>query len=217
MIWSGQGFSTPYGDIHYWTLSARPHSRGWPPDQNLLSTFLRQVQSRIVEVTKREQCEPEFFDGVEAPDPEQVFRERPDETLCTTISLRRTDECGRTLDTRKAHLGLEGVEHLLGAMVMTNGEVISDILSEGTEIPSDAFATVRERQSVCHPAATSDLRAGANCIRLLYHHCSSFSRIPSACRKSHSTAERRKINGLEGLGEKPGPSLPQTGTSFPTF
>jgi hypothetical protein len=35
--------TTPYGDIHHWTLSARPHSRGWPPDQNLLSTFLRQV------------------------------------------------------------------------------------------------------------------------------------------------------------------------------
>jgi hypothetical protein len=41
-------------------------------------------------------------------------------------------------------------------MVVANGEAISDILSDGTEIPSDAFATVRERQSVCLPAATFD-------------------------------------------------------------
>jgi hypothetical protein len=38
--------TTPYGDIRHWTLSARPHSRGWPPDQNLLSAFLRQVHNR---------------------------------------------------------------------------------------------------------------------------------------------------------------------------
>jgi hypothetical protein len=39
--------TTPYGDTHHWTLSARPHSRGWSADQNLLSIFLRQARRRV--------------------------------------------------------------------------------------------------------------------------------------------------------------------------
>jgi hypothetical protein len=94
----------------------------------------------VIDVTEGEQREPEFFDGGEGPDPEQVFLERSDEALCAAISLRRTDESWRALNAQEAHLGLEGVGHVLRAMIVTNGQAAGDILADGAEVPSYALA-----------------------------------------------------------------------------
>jgi hypothetical protein len=85
----------------------------------------------VVDVAEGEQREPEFFDGVEGLDPQQVLLERSDEALCAAISLRRTDECWRALNAQEAHLGLEGVGHVLRAMIVANRKAAGDILADG--------------------------------------------------------------------------------------
>ena len=92
----------------------------------------------VVDGAEHEQCEPELFEGVEGLDPEQVLLERSDEALRAAIVLGRWDERWRAPDAEEAHLRLEGVGHVLRAVIATNGKAAGDVLADGAEVPSHA-------------------------------------------------------------------------------
>jgi hypothetical protein len=45
-----------------------------------------------------------------------------DEAFGASLSLRGSDEGGRAVDAEKAHLGLEGIGHVLRAVVVADGQ-----------------------------------------------------------------------------------------------
>jgi hypothetical protein len=62
------------------------------------------------------------LDGGEAPDPEQVLLQYPDEALGAAIALGLTYEGGRRLDAEEGELGLEVVGDVLAAVVVAQLE-----------------------------------------------------------------------------------------------
>jgi hypothetical protein len=67
----------------------------------------------------------EILVGIEGPDPQQAFRQCADEAFGAPVSLRGSDEGGRALDAEKAHLGLEGVGHVMRAVVEAEGWAVA--------------------------------------------------------------------------------------------
>ena len=75
----------------------------------------------------------QLLDGLEASDPEEVFLERPDEALGTTIALGLAHVGRRAFETEEGDFFLEVVADILAAMVMTELEACGDLLGKGTE------------------------------------------------------------------------------------
>jgi hypothetical protein len=67
----------------------------------------------------------EILDGIEGPDPQQLFLQRADEAFGASVSLRGSDEGGRALEAEKAHLSLEGVGPVLRAVVEAEGWAVA--------------------------------------------------------------------------------------------
>src|SRR5918912_365151 len=74
----------------------------------------------IVRHLERQQRLAELLDGREEPHPEQVLLQRADKALGAAIALRRPDKGRRALDPEKAQFSLDGVGHVLRAMIMAD-------------------------------------------------------------------------------------------------
>src|SRR5918993_229665 len=95
---------------------------------------------RVVGLAEVEQCETEFLDGVEGPHPKEIFLQGADEAFGAAIPLRRPDEGRRAVDAEEAQLLLEGVGHVLPAVVVAEGEAAGDPLAECPEAAAHALA-----------------------------------------------------------------------------
>ena len=87
----------------------------------------------VVGLPEVEQGEAELLDGLEGPHPEEVLLERPDEPLGAAVALGRADEGRRALGAEEGDLLLEGVGHVLAAVVVADGETAGGVLGEPAE------------------------------------------------------------------------------------
>jgi hypothetical protein len=62
------------------------------------------------------------------------------EPLAAAVPLRRADEGGRAFDAEEAQLALEGVGHVLRAVVVPDGEAARDARGEAAEVTAHALA-----------------------------------------------------------------------------
>src|SRR4051812_2667225 len=84
----------------------------------------------VVGPLEGEQRQPQFLDGVEAADPQQVLLRHSDEALGTAVPFRLADEGGRAFDAEEADLRLEVVVDVLTAVVVAEPEAGSDAPGE---------------------------------------------------------------------------------------
>ncbi len=73
----------------------------------------------------------QLLDGLEAPDPKQVFLERADEPLGTAIAFGLAHEGRRAFEAEEGDLILEVVTDILATMVMAELEAGGDLLGKG--------------------------------------------------------------------------------------
>src|SRR4029453_7732262 len=87
----------------------------------------------IVDLPKGQQRLTELLDGVEGSHPQEVLLQGPNEALGAAISLGGPHEGGRALDVQEGKLLLEGVGHVLTAMIMPDREPAPDPLTKAAE------------------------------------------------------------------------------------
>src|ERR687886_2391263 len=75
----------------------------------------------------------QLLDGLEAPHPQQVLLQRPDEPLRAAVALGLAHEGGRALEAEEADLGLAVVAHVLAAVIVAQPEAGGDGLGERAE------------------------------------------------------------------------------------
>src|SRR4051812_35323981 len=83
---------------------------------------------------------PQLFDGVEGLHPEEVLLQGADKALGDAVALGLADEGGRALDAEEGDLVLEVARHIVGAVVMAEGETFGRVLLDGTKVAQDALA-----------------------------------------------------------------------------
>ena len=72
----------------------------------------------VVLIPELQEGNPELFDGVEVPHPEQVLLECADEPLRTSVAFGGTHEAGGSLDAQEGDLVLEVVGDVLRTVVV---------------------------------------------------------------------------------------------------
>ena len=72
----------------------------------------------VVKLLEGQQRQPQFLDGREDADSEQVSLQRTDEPLGTATALRFTDEGGRALDAQESQFILEDLREISAAMIV---------------------------------------------------------------------------------------------------
>ena len=87
------------------------------------------VQDRIVRPLERKQGEAEFFDGLEAPHPQQILLQRADEALRDAVAFGLPHEARRAVDAEEGDLLLEIV-----------GQVVRPVVVPETQPAGHAFA-----------------------------------------------------------------------------
>src|SRR3954464_15503235 len=93
----------------------------------------------VVGPLERDERQAQLLDGLEAPHPEQIFLQRPDEALGAAVALGLADEGGRALDAEEADLGLEVVADILAAVVVAEPEAGGDVLAEAPVASADGL------------------------------------------------------------------------------
>src|SRR3954452_21108806 len=99
----------------------------------------------VVGPLEGEQRPAQLLDGLEAPQPQQVLLERPDEPLGAAVALGLAHEGGRALHAEEADLDLEVVAGLLRAVVVAEPQPGGDVPAEGTVAPPDGLPDRLER------------------------------------------------------------------------
>src|SRR3954452_5276102 len=82
----------------------------------------------------------QVLDGVESVHPEEVLLQGADEAFRDAVALGLADEGGRALDAEKADLGLEVARHVVGAVVVTEGETLGRVLLDAVEVAQHALS-----------------------------------------------------------------------------
>ena len=100
-------------------------------------------------VLELEQRLSELLDGVEGSHPEQLLLERPDEPFRLPIALRCPDKARARLDTQEVYLRLEGMAHILRAMVMPQDEAFGKALGQGAVVFPDPLVDRLQRFKAC--------------------------------------------------------------------
>src|SRR3954471_21605556 len=100
-----------------------------------------------------------LLDGREAPHPEQVLLQRPDEPLGAAVALGLAHEGRRALDAKEADLGLEVVADVLAAVVVAQPEAGGDPLGERAEALAHRLRDRLERREPVGAAAGVDADA----------------------------------------------------------
>src|SRR4051794_13242368 len=85
------------------------------------------------------QCQPQFLDRLEAPQPQQVLLERTDEPLGAAVALGLADEGRRALHAEEADLHLEVVADVLAAVIVAEPQSGGDVLGEGAMASADGL------------------------------------------------------------------------------
>ena len=107
---------------------------GWPEAVPL------DPPGRVVGLAEIEQRPAQVLDGVEGPHPQEVFLERADEAFGAALAFGGADERGRAFDAEEDEFLLQGVGHVLAAMVMPHGEPLGDVLAECAEAMAHALS-----------------------------------------------------------------------------
>src|SRR6478735_492056 len=82
----------------------------------------------------------QLFDGVEGMHPEEVLLQGADEAFGDAVALGLADEGGRALDAEEGDLVLEVARHVVGAMVVAEGETLGRVLFDAAKMAQDALA-----------------------------------------------------------------------------
>ena len=104
----------------------------------------------VVDVLELVKGQAQFFDGVEAADPEQVLLQRPDEALGAAVAFGLAHEGGRARDAEEGEFALEVVGDVLAAVIVAKLEASCDASSEGTEAGAN---TLPDRLEGLEPGA----------------------------------------------------------------
>jgi hypothetical protein len=94
----------------------------------------------VVDLEPRVKGEAEVLDGLEGPHPQELLLEGADETLRAAVALWGPHVGGRRLDAKEGELILEGVAHVLAAVVVTQLQPASRVVPVDAEACSDALA-----------------------------------------------------------------------------
>src|SRR4028119_144544 len=100
---------------------------------------------RVVNLPKDEHRLTELLDGVEGAHPQEVLLQGPNEALRTATARRGSHEGRRALDTQEGKFLLEGVGHVLAAVIVPNGQTAPDPLGESAEVVPHALPEGPER------------------------------------------------------------------------
>src|SRR4029077_18237227 len=87
----------------------------------------------------------QFLDGIEGSHPQEVLLQGPNEALGAAIPLGGPHEGGRALDVQEGKLLLEGLGHVLAAMIMPDREPAPDPLSKAAEVAPHPLKRVARR------------------------------------------------------------------------
>lgn len=88
---------------------------------------------RVVLLTPVVERQPQLLDVSEGPQPQQLLLQRADEALDAAVALRCAHEGRARLDSEEGQLLLEGVAHVLAAVVVTKLEAGRHLCTDGTE------------------------------------------------------------------------------------
>src|SRR3954452_22320939 len=105
------------------------------------------------------QCQPQFLDRLEAPQPQQVLLERTDEPLGAAVALGLADEGRRALHAEEADLHLEVVADVLAAVIVAEPQSGGDVPAEGTVAPTDGLPDRLEGLEAVRAPAGVDAQA----------------------------------------------------------
>src|SRR3712207_4907530 len=120
---------------------------------------------RVVGLAELEQRPAQLLDGVEGPQPEQVLLQGADEPLGASVPLGGADEGGRAFDAEEAQLLLEGVGHVLRAVVVPDGEAGRDALGEAAEVAPHALAQRLDRKSTRLNSSHANISYAVFCLK----------------------------------------------------
>jgi hypothetical protein len=110
-----------------------------PPDQPAFVVGLPEVDQR----------EAELLDVAEGPDPEQVLLQRPDEPLGAAVALGGAEEGRRGRGAEPGDLALEIAGHVLGPVIVADGEAAGGVLRDAAEAFGDALPDRLQRLVAC--------------------------------------------------------------------
>src|SRR3954454_25277898 len=93
----------------------------------------------------------------------QVLLQGADEALGDAVALGLADEGRRALDAEEGDLVLEVARHVVGAVVVPEGEALGRVPLDAAEVPQDALAHRLERLEAVAGAGgvAADALAGA--------------------------------------------------------
>src|SRR3712207_2430026 len=105
----------------------------------------------------------QLFDGVEGVHPEEVLLQGANEAFGDTVALRLADEGGRALEAEESDLVLEVARHVVGAMIVAQGEALGHVSLDVAEVAQDGLAHRLERLEAVAGARgmAADALAGA--------------------------------------------------------
>ena len=102
----------------------------------------------IKPILKVEQGLPQFLDGVESPHPQELLLQCPDEPLGHAVAFRRPD-VGAGLDSQEAELLLEGMAHVLRAMIVAQYQAAGHTRFQFTEVLPDPLVDRLQGLEAC--------------------------------------------------------------------